>query len=703
MSEDNRTATDEGGGATAEATSPDSTTARDDDGSSPTPFHDLAEYVALRRVSGLAVSPDGIRLVTSVTEPAADGKRYMTSLWEVDPRGQRPARRLTRSAPGEAQPVFLPDGRLLFASRRPDAEAKPDDEGDDRTALWLLPEAGEARMVARRPGSIAEVAVARDSGDVVLTASALPGVPVDEDEARLKARKEAGVTAILHEAHPVRYWDHDLGPAESHVLAAGTVPLGDGRLTAIEDLTPTAGARVLEGLAVSPDGGTIAAGWKLDDGPAAHRLSIVLIDAATGDQRYVEQEGSVFYQPAFSPDGRTMAYAEEYLGSWDTSPHATLRLIDLDTLESRDLLPGTALWPGKPLFSPDGDRLYFTADENGRAPVFRLDLAEGTVTRLTGSGAYSDVVVAPDGSALYAIRSAVDSPPAPVRIDPGLPDQEPVRLLSPAPDTPLPGFVTEVGAAADDGTPLRAWLALPEGTSPLRPAPLLLWIHGGPLSSWNAWSWRWNPWLMVARGYAVLLPDPALSTGYGDEFIRRGWGAWGGKPFTDLMAMTDAVVARDDIDEARTAAMGGSFGGYMANWVATQTDRFTAIVTHASLWHLDAFAGATDEPSYWYREFGDPLEKQERYLENSPHLRAAGIRTPMLVIHGDRDYRVPVGEALRLWFDLGRFSVPAKFLYFPDENHWILSPGHARVWYETVFAFLAHHVLGAEWKRPDLL
>ena len=160
---------------------------------------------------------------------------------------------------------------------------------------------------------------------------------------------------------------------------------------------------------------------------------------------------------------------------------------------------------------------------------------------------------------------------------------------------------------------------------------------------------------MAARGYAVLLPDPALSTGYGDQFLQRGWGSWGGRPFTDLMTVTDATLERPEIDRTRTAAMGGSFGGYMANWMATQTDRFQAIVTHASLWHLDAFAGTTDEPSFWHREFGDPFEKPERYLENSPHLRVQDIRTPMLVIHGDRDYRVPIGEALRLWNDLGRF------------------------------------------------
>ncbi|HZB51341.1 MAG TPA: prolyl oligopeptidase family serine peptidase, partial [Mycobacteriales bacterium] len=611
---------------------------------------------------------------------------------------------LTRSEPGEAQPRFLPDGRLLFNSRRSDADAGPDDDAEERSALWVLPEAGEARQVARRSGDVDDVAIARDSGDVVLTASALPGTgTVPDDESRRKARKDAGVTAILHEHHPVRYWDHDLGPAESHVLSGGVVPPGDGRLDAVRDLTPSTEGRVFEGLAVSPDGRTIAAGWRVDDGPAATRLGIALVDSVSGQRRVVGEPGRLLQEPAFSPDGRTLACVQEDLGDWDRAPHRTLRLVDVGTGEGRDALPGRELWPAAPVFSPTGDVLFFVSDDSGHSPAFRLDLATGTVIRLTATGAYTDLTPSPDGTALYALRSAVDSPPTPVRLDPAAEAQEPVVLRGPAEAPALPGRLTEITATAEDGARLRAWLALPASASAGIPAPLLLWIHGGPLNSWNAWSWRWNPWLMVARGYAVLLPDPALSTGYGDAFLARGWGSWGGRPFTDLMTITDAAVARADVDERRTAAMGGSFGGYMANWVATQTDRFRAIVTHASLWHLDSFAGTTDEPSYWRREFGDPLQKQERYLENSPHLRAANIRTPMLVIHGDRDYRVPIGEALRLWNDLGRFSVPAKFLYFPDENHWVLTPGNARVWYETVWAFLAQHLLDEQWRRPELL
>jgi dipeptidyl aminopeptidase/acylaminoacyl peptidase len=152
--------------------------------------------------------------------------------------------------------------------------------------------------------------------------------------------------------------------------------------------------------------------------------------------------------------------------------------------------------------------------------------------------------------------------------------------------------------------------------------------------------------------------------------------------------------------------MGGSFGGYMANWIAGHTDRFRAIVSHASLWALDQMFATTDSPALWRRLFGTPQSHPERYSANSPHLHAAEITTPMLIIHGDRDYRVPIGEALRMWADLaggpsGRAG--AKFLYFPDENHWVLTPGNATIWYETVSAFLAQHLLGQPWRRPALL
>ena len=201
----------------------------------------------------------------------------------------------------------------------------------------------------------------------------------------------------------------------------------------------------------------------------------------------------------------------------------------------------------------------------------------------------------------------------------------------------------------------------------------------------------------------MLLPDPALSTGYGLDMVRRGWGDWGGAPYTDLMTMTDAALEHPAVDASRTAVMGGSFGGYMANWIAGHTGRFAAVVTHASLWDLEQFGPTTDAAYYWTREM-----TRERSIAHSPSRFADAITSPVLVVHGDKDYRVPVGEGLRLWWDLcsraeDPATMPHRFLYFPDENHWVLTPGHAKVWYETVLAFLDHHVLGQPERVPELL
>ena len=436
-----------------------------------------------------------------------------------------------------------------------------------------------------------------------------------------------------------------------------------------------------------------------------------MIDTATGERRTLLAElGHDFNAPRISPDGRLVACIGSVHDSYAEPGPVTLMVAALDGSGSpRDLLGGFDRRPAELAWAPDSSAVYFTADDHGRCPVFRADLATGQVTRLTADhGGYESLCPAPGGSFLYALRSAVDEPPTPVRLDiadagSAAGSQEPVRLSSPAAPVELPGRLTEIEATADDGATIRAWLVLPETASPAAPAPLLLWVHGGPVASWNSWSWRWNPWLMAAHGYAVLLPDPALSTGYGHAFIARGHGQWGGQPYRDLMAITDAAVARPDIDEERTAMMGGSYGGYMANWIAGHTGRFRAIVAHASPWALDQMFGTTDEPAYWRRIFGDPVTGPGRYTDHSPNRHVGQISTPILVIHGDKDYRVPVGEALRLWWDLASHGKVAKFLYFPDENHWILSPGNVMIWYQTVLAFLAQHVLGEPWRRPDLL
>jgi dipeptidyl aminopeptidase/acylaminoacyl peptidase len=684
-----------------------------------TDFADLSAFASLPRVTSLRLAPDGTWLAAAVQTVAGEPRKYVTSIWRVPVEPGAEPVRLTRSAEGEGGSEFLPDGSLLFASRRSDAQqGKPD--GGDRPALWLLPAGGgESRRIAAPPGGVAGLAAARNAAVFACAAAVFPAATgAKQDAALRKARADAGVNAILHDGGLIRYWDHDLGP-DSPRLLAGDVPASQGpaeadaELPEPRDLTPDAGRALDEqDFELTPDGSAVVTGWVTEAADGGRQSEVVVIDTGTADRRVLlTAPDADFEGPRVSPDGTLVLATRSEHDRYDRPGDVTLVVTALagpdqgDAAGPRDLLAGFDRRPAEAAWAPDSGSVFFTADDHGRRPVFRVGLADGDVARITpDDGAYEQLCPSPDGRYLYALRSTVDAPPAPVRLDlAGDASADPVRLTSPGAAVPVPGRLDEVTATAADGTTIRAWLVLPETAAPDAPAPLLLWVHGGPLASWNSWSWRWNPWLMAARGYAVLLPDPALSTGYGQHMIERGHGQWGDSPYTDVMAITDAAVARPDIDATRTAMMGGSFGGYMANWIAGHTSRFAAIVSHAGVWALDQMLATTDWPAYWRRTFGDPITRPERYQAWSPHLHVADIQTPMLVIHGDKDYRVPVGEALRLWADLSRDGKTARFLYFPNENHWILKPGDVPVWYETVFAFLAEHVLGQKWERPDLL
>jgi len=669
---------------------------------------DFDAFLRLPRLSGLRASPDGRRLIVTVARPGPDGKKMHSSIWELDPGGDRRPWRLTRSAPGESSATFARDGSILFTSSRPDPDRKPDDDDEEVSGLWQLPAGGgEARLLAAPSGGVDAVVAARDADVVVYAASVFPGADAAADRERHQARKKAGVEALLFDQFPIRHWDAYHGPRERHLFAA-PLPAGEDRITDPVDLTPAAGNSLVEQtFDVSPDGSTVVAGVVRADDRGYTDFAVVAVDRASGEHRQLTPDDAWYTDPAISPDGRSVACLRHEKDVPERVGDETLWIIDLASGEGRDATPDLDAWPQHPTWSPDGASVWFLADHRGGGAVYRHDLDAGSTTLVADDGAFTDLVGEVAGGPL-ALRSTYAEPPVPVRLAdaPGTASRR-IRafaeLDADALAALLPGRLERVSATAADGQAIASWLVLPRDASADAPVPLVVFVHGGPISSWNAWSWRWSAQLMAGRGLAVLLPDPALSTGYGHAFVQRGWGRWGAEPYTDVMAAVDAVLERPEIDADRTALMGGSFGGYMANWVAGSTDRFRAIITHASLWDLRGFHGTTDYGPDWEREFGDPYADASRYEAWSPSRLLGNIRTPMLVIHGQRDLRVPIGEALRLWTDLRRHGVPARFLYFPDENHWILKPQNARLWYETVWAFLDEHLRGEPFERPSLL
>jgi dipeptidyl aminopeptidase/acylaminoacyl peptidase len=419
-----------------------------------TEFSELGEYIAIPRMTALRLSPDGQWLAAAVATLSADKKKYVNSIWRIDAGGAA-AERLTRSAEGEGDAAFLSDGSLLFVSSRPDPAAKPADEeagAGGKAALWSLPAGrGEARRVAAPPGGIAGLVTARNAASYLVSGHVFDGTKDEaEDKAKRKARTDAGVSAILHTGDNVRFWDADLGPECLRLLAGHVSADGQDAEAAIpSDLTPDAGRALDEqSFCLSPDGSLAVTGWRVPDCPGGTRTELVVVDVSTGQRRtLMSGQGYDFGEPVISPDGKLAAAMRFEHDNYERPGDVTIVIARLGDGggEPRDLLPGFDRRPNTAAFSDDSGTVYFTADDNGRCPIFAVDVASGQVRQITtDDAAYGSLCPAPDGQVLYALRAAIAEPPSPVRIDLSNPGAAPVRLVSPAGQLELPGQVREV-------------------------------------------------------------------------------------------------------------------------------------------------------------------------------------------------------------------------------------------------------------------
>ena len=508
---------------------------------------------------------------------------------------------------------------------------------------------------------------------------------------------------MLFEDYPIRFWDIGSPPGASASSPRSCRADPEARLEPA-DLTGDPGPVFLESdFDISPDGRTIVT--------QLGRLVEPAGDPDLSRRHRRRDEGPpnarrrrLLLRPAEGLAGRPLRRLRSNQHRCARRASAsTVWLVDLSTGEGRDLTPKLDLWPENPAWAPDSSAVFFVADVRAgsrlSAPIWWT-----AGPRALSRGAISDLCPSPDGQTIYALRATMTAPPRIVRFAASGEKQTPVELSHSIDDGGLGGRgrVERLSATAADGTAIGSWLVLPPDTSAEQPAPLVVFAHGGPHRVVERLALALEP----ASPRRARVRGAAAGPGHLDRLRpadgRARLGRWGETPYTDLMAL-DAALTRPDLDASRTALTGGSYGGYMANWVAGHTDRFRAIVTHASLWDLRPFHGTTDTGADWEHEMGDPYRQPELYDGTSPAAHIGSIRTPMLVIHGERDFRVPVSEALALWTDLRRHGVSARFLYFPDENHWVLKPNNARLWYETILAFLDEHVLGKEWVRPALL
>ncbi len=244
------------------------------------------------------------------------------------------------------------------------------------------------------------------------------------------------------------------------------------------------------------------------------------------------------------------------------------------------------------------------------------------------------------------------------------------------------------------GSPMQMWIVKPPGFDPTKKWPLVYLVHGGPQGAWgDGWSYRWNPELWAAQGYVVALPNPRGSTGFGQQYVDEISGDWGGKCYEDLLAGVDHLERLAYIDTNRMAAAGASFGGYMMNWFEGHTNKFKTLITHCGVYNFDSMYATTDE--LWFDEWehgGPPWGNRDSYEKFSPHRYAQNFKTPMLIIHNDNDFRVPMSEGFQLFTTLQRLGVPSRMINFPDESHWVLKPANSIYWHKEVFDWLKKYV-----------
>jgi dipeptidyl aminopeptidase/acylaminoacyl peptidase len=667
----------------------------------PTPRYTVEQHIALRRVSSIAPSPDGTWLAVAVQRLDREGAKYVSDLWKVPTDGSA-AVQLTRGESKDVAPCFRHDGALGFLSNRKPSDVKPDEDAEKRMQVWLIAAAGgEPQQLTDEPLGIEGFKFAAKADRMAYFAPVLPGVPHDKQRETAAERAKKGPSVRNYRRQPVRHWDHWLHQNPDRASTHLVTCKADG--SDREDLTPEATTEfwIEPQLDIAADGSKVAASWSSVGADREEDSSVLVIELAgtavgkrarklLGQAPNTNNDG-----PLFSPDGKTIAVTRS-ARSPKLVVRPTLTLIDVATGSLREVAADWDRWPHVSDWSADGKQVLVTADDGGMTPAFAIDVTSGAVKQLTpraAGGTHTDLVTV-DAERAACIRSTLlDAPECHL-----------VALASesmPKPLARLSGFtpgsewaeVEHIETRSTDGSMIHSVITRPKGASK---APTLLWIHGGPIGmSGDGWHWRWNALLAAAQGYVVVQPNPRGSTGFGQSFIQGIWGnVWGKQCYEDLMAVTDAIEQRAEVDAKRIMAMGGSFGGYMTNWIGTQTQRFKCLITHASIVTMGQFTGTTDHPAWWYLEMGgeDPYANPEQYDRYAPIRHIKQWKTPVLIIHGELDYRCPIGEGLNLFEALQYHGVDSELVIFPDENHWILKPRNIVAWYDNVLGFLARHL-----------
>ena len=633
----------------------------------------------LPRVGAPVPSPDGRSIAVAVTRYDLETNQGRSRIWLVGSDGE--ARALTAADASSGEPAFSPDGRRLAFTRKME-NGKPQ--------LHVLPlDGGEARKLTDLPLGVFDPTWLPDGRSIVVGAMLLRGHFTPEaTKAEIERREKDPVKAHITEDRIYRYWDTWLTTGETPHLFVVDVETGVAR-----DLTPesTAWFDWMEPSGqydLSPDGREIVfSGAIFDAARSVLRSALFTVPVAGGPITSLTPDHPADdLRPRYTPDGKAIVYGMTH-DPFFYADRVRLMRYDRAARSHAPWLESWSLSPSHWEFMADGT-LVLEAEETGRTSLFAWSGA-GEPKLLARGGTISSLAPARDGRVFFNYQSLSQPPELYAVAKVGAEPARLTRFTDPVLEGVALGEVREMSFEGAKGETVQMYLVLPPGHRADRKAPLVQVVHGGPHAvSGDAFHFRWNGQLFASTGYVAAMVNFQGSTSWGQDFAKRIQGAWGERPFEDVMRGTDALIAAGLVDESRMAAAGGSYGGYMAAWIAGHTDRFKCIVNHAGVFDtLSQYA--SDVTQGRSQSFGgEPWEGIEAIDRWNPARSTKGMNTPMLVIHGERDYRVPVTQGLECYGMLKAKGVPARLVYFPDENHWVLKPKNSLLWYREVFAWL---------------
>lgn len=650
-------------------------------------FDDL---IKLHRLSGAAISRDGKWVAYSVSTPDLEANKSVSNIWIVSTSGGDPIQ-VTQGG-RDNSPAWSPDGKTLaFLSAR-----------DGTSQVYLLSmEGGEAKKLTQLSTGADLFHWSPDGKTISFTSSVYPDCLDDACNAKRDQDKEKSkVQARIYDHLLYRHWDHWSEGKRSHlfVMAAdGSAPPRDLIPGADYDVPPEERSGPGD-FNFSPDSKELCFTAVTDKIEAiSTNGDLFLIPVTGGEPKRITMQKGFDGNPVYSPDGKYIAYHAQLTPGYE-SDRWRVMLYDRQTGKNENLSESFDRSANDLAWSLDSKTIYFHAENETLLPIYVMEARAGATPKMILDGFNTEFTFSGDGKTLVTTRTSLTMPN---EIFVSSSDGSGLRQLTHANDAIL--------AQVEMNEPERFWFEGAEGTKVqamvIRPPhfdasqkyPLLNLLHGGPQTMWSDdWGYRWNPQVFAGAGYAILMINRRGSTGYGQKFTDEITNDWGGKAYVDVMKGTDAAIAKYPfIDKNRMAAAGGSYGGYMADWLATHTDRFKAIISHAGVYDKVSMY-ATDE--LWFEEHdleGTPWTAPENYKKWAPVTYAGELgkyKTPTLVIAGEKDYRVPYTQSLEFFNTLQRQGVPSELVVFPDEGHFVLKPQNSQLWYKTFLDWLATYV-----------